>query len=246
LAQCRDLKRFEEINKKTKVVEDSIDSFLLERTVLTFEGDLTTETQYLERGAVTAVPQPSRKILDSILRGEMNWLELTDQQKDEIAKLKTVEVGTNGIQRIYYYGAFQFKSLGPYPEKTWDNFKYQDWASRFQKASMSADRSLGEKISETLLAHQLESMRTALAISKFIDLGPYHIVENFLPVLKLKEKQLEKIKDFRERRLKRLQEIFRSIDKQSFRQLSETQTAFLRENLGDRAEIYPCIWLFVN
>lgn len=245
LAKCYELERFD-YSRDGESGDELVDPFLIERTALTHSGKFAAELLFTERGAVTCVPKPWRHILNGILGGQLDWLQIVESQEVEIRTLKRLDSDEDGQSRLWYYGSHHLRSVGEYPKADWSIAQYEDWSHRFRSAVEEADRSLGDRLSEILLPFQLESIRMAMAIAKIQELGPYHVVENFMPDLELSEGQKDEIKKLREKRLEKLKAIHRSIHQECLRVLSESQVETLRENLGDPVSIYPCFWIFVN
>jgi len=248
LAQCFDLMEVEEyidIELLYTENEDLVaDTFLLGPLVLTRNGRLAVEQEYLEGGAVTCVPKPWRRILEALISGETGWADLVEEQSTALAGLKTIRTNKSGRGQIVYYGYSASFDVGQYPQADWSQMEYADWSTRFREAISKSDQRLGRKIKEILLPFQLESIQTALAIARNRELGLYHITERFLPQLELTDNQKNKIKQARQKRKELLCSKFRNIARECMKVLSEKQEDWLRENLGSPGVIYPCFWLF--
>jgi hypothetical protein len=242
MAQCQPFLRLDDIEKHRP---STIDLELVHGTVLTLSGKVAVESAYLE-GRYFFVPTPAAKIVDLVVDGELDWLDLSDQQKTEIGSLKYMNKRPDGRRVISYFGGEAPSAVHKELQPDWGLSEYAKWQERYAKARIEADEKLYEELKTILLPMQLDQIKLALATHKTLELGIYHIIgDNLAELLKLSEAQKKKIIELKDKQLQTLKKAFEAIDTRSRKELTEDQKKFIDSYLGVCCPIYPCFWVFL-
>ena len=237
LAHCRDMQKHES-------PDEQLDSVISDPIVLTMHGRFAVATQYLVDGSLVFVPRPWRRVLDSFRTGDVSWLELTEAQRGQLKALRIIRRRDDGISTVSYHGSHVFEALGPRPQQGCTAAEYHQWEDQCKRLTIEADSILGDAIKEVLLPVQLDSLKTALAISKIPHIGPMHVLQCMSEEMDITRNQQQKLQEFSQDRLQLLGMKFDTIDQRCRAELSAEQVDLLSRLLGPAVQGYPSVFLF--
>ena len=214
---------------------------------LIHSGQLTPLKNYLEPYDA-GVDQVWKQTLNLVLSGKLDWLELTRNQQDQLAELRTHRTNESGTIYTYYYGRDEFESaLEDFNidlQQEWTIPWHRKYHHQRREGMARADEKLGRRIQSILIEDQIQAIQVAQSCPKVIDLGLFHVVENLLAdYLELDAEQIKQIRKLRQRRREKLEHINRKLESFAREQLDAEQRKIVDEFFGDYFEGYPSVYL---
>lgn len=245
-AHFRVLYRYEEQSEVAEKEKARISNSQVYGISLLPNGRLT-DTHYHEyRGSNFYGRSVWQQIHHSIVRGELEWLEIVDEQKVELKQLQQVHERADGMKVHSYVGQDALvQIIRDRPDPSCKVSEYEAWEREYSNAKDEADETLYQEIDKILLPHQFDAMELSLGLSRLHQVGILNaLLEDMLGDTFLIDKsQKRAIRDLMGRFFEKSNAYYDEIDSAIAEIINDEQNERLKELFGSRPEIYPSLWL---
>lgn len=235
-----------------KLLSSEFQPALVGGVVLVPSGQICAADIYLERNPTYCGFSPGMRLHDQIISGNLDWLELADQQREDISALRQISDRSRDdppkppIMR--YFGQEEISEcLKKRPPPNCSTVEFRRWEDEFLKVKQRCDQKLADKIKDILLPFQVESLKRALAQGRCHELGIHTLCSNrMVRIDDLSTSQVEQIQDVAKKRHSDLVKAFSNIEREMRDFLTASQLDWFDEQFGNYSELYPSIWSIVS